>query len=355
MNHTERSALEDHYRFHCHPPLLHNLYEQRLGLYLSLSQEKEESPSLNRKKKKEKKNNKKIKFPRSFPSYIIRYNFDRSSILLFHEPLTISTRRETSVSTNETADSGKRKLKSVNVENGWGKRKKKKRKKERGRKRHGVCFNRTFLRLLLSISSLPSPLPSFFSVRAETKRSNKSCNNRGSCPSYTLLLSSKLALSLRQWTESTARNTPAIARETNALIRRDEPPRVDLWSGEKKYRRSFNLLTHAHVLSRCSVVRPCECEEEEEDSSHESVLSKVYMRWDVETRCSYYWKIICTDWVDWQSWCIYVCGDLRNLYNRWDNNTGYRRREWVILVKIHSLLFPISLFVILKRYSYCKF
>lgn len=122
----------------------------------------------------------------------------------------------------------------------------------------------------------------------------------------------------------------------------------------KKYRRSFNLLTHAHVLSRCSVVRPCECEEEE-DSSHESVLSKVYMRWDVETRCSYYWKIICTDWVDWQSWCIYVCGDLRNLYNRWDNNTGYTRREWVILVKIYSLLFPISLFVILKRYSYCKF
>lgn len=93
MNHTERSALEDHYRFHCHPPLLHNLYEQRLGLYLSLSQEKEESPSLNRKKKKEKKKQQENKVSPIFS--LLHYTIQFRSIVDSSFPRTLNDFHET--------------------------------------------------------------------------------------------------------------------------------------------------------------------------------------------------------------------------------------------------------------------
>lgn len=112
-----------------------------------------------------------------------------------------------------------------------------------------------------SPSRLPPSLP-FFSVRAETRRSNKSCNNRGSCPSYSLLLllqADSLVAAMnrvncskhpRNCARDERVNSPRRAASCRPLERR------------KKYRRSFNLLTHTHAHAH-ALVSCHECKEED--------------------------------------------------------------------------------------------
>lgn len=132
MNHTERSALEDHYRFHCHPPLLHNLYEQRLGLYLSLSQEKEESPSLNRKKKKEKKKQQENKVSPIFS--LLHYTIQFRSIVDSSFPRTLNDFHETRDKRIDERNRGFGEEKvgalTLKTDEGRGKRKKERKKGE---------------------------------------------------------------------------------------------------------------------------------------------------------------------------------------------------------------------------------